>query len=149
MWSNCLTLIPYFPQLVVPVYKIFLHKYLHYSVRNMYTKFQPKLVGCGHAMTWMSRPHPSWLSNQLLMCYARIPTNHGPVTTCDNVPCALLCDGSVVTRTHVLPSQSEFSDMNLQITHYQSDSISQLPTHLKDNMVSNTYLMAYNLKYMA
>jgi len=39
------------PQLVVPVYKIFLHKYLYYSVRNMYTKFQLKFIGCGHTMT--------------------------------------------------------------------------------------------------
>ena len=40
-----------FPQLVVPKYNFFLHKYLHYSVRNTYTKFQPKIVGCGHTMT--------------------------------------------------------------------------------------------------
>jgi hypothetical protein len=58
----------------------------------------------------MSRPHPSRLSNRLPIRYARIPTNHGPVTTCDSVPCALPCDGCVVTRTHALPSQSEFSD---------------------------------------
>ena len=103
-----------FPQLVVPIYKFFLHIYLCYSVRNTYTKFQPKFVGCGHAMTWMSRPHPSQLScNWLLMRYAWIPTNHGPITMCDSLPCTLPSDGSVVTRTHALPSQSEFSDIQV------------------------------------
>jgi len=102
-----------FPQLVVPVYKIFLHKYLHHSVRNMYAKFQPNFVGCGHAMTWMSRPHLSQLSNRLLMRYPWIPTTHGPVTTCDSIPCVLPCDGSVVTHTHALWSQSEFSNIEV------------------------------------
>jgi hypothetical protein len=47
---------------------------------------------------------------------AGIPTNHGPVTTCDSVPCALPCDGSVVTRAHALPSQSEFSDIIIDLS---------------------------------
>ena len=54
------------------------------------------------------------VANVLPMRYAWIPTNHGPVTTCDSIPCALPCDGSVVMCTHALPSQSEFSDIMFQ-----------------------------------
>ena len=43
------------PPLVMPVYNIFFHECLPYSIDNVWLIFCAKLVSCGHAMTWFSR----------------------------------------------------------------------------------------------
>jgi len=65
LWEDCLPLffvhkpnpIALITPLVMSVYRFFLHRCLHYSIDNMWLNFYAKLVGCGHATTWISSSH--------------------------------------------------------------------------------------------